>query len=75
MYQTNPSLFIFVDAVLKVQTEIYIKCNSVNEIHKFKNIATKKRHNFVNSKIIEYKNNKLSKLQYVKIISHYYAIN
>ena len=71
MYQTHPSLFIFVNSLINVQTEIYIKCNSINQTHKYKNIASKKRYDFINTKITEYKNNVLSGLQYVKIVSHY----
>lgn len=74
LYQTHPHLFIFVNELLSVQSETYIKCNSINTPHRF-NTVTKKKQNFIANKISEYKNNELTKLDYVKIVSHYYAYN
>lgn len=75
MYQTHPSIFPFVDELINVQTETYIKCNSINAPHRFKNIATKKKHDFIANKIRAYKSKTLSTLEYVKIVSYYYAHN
>ena len=65
----------FVNELNNVQAETYIKCNSTDKPHVFKDISTKKKYDFVKSKIIEYKNNLLSQLDYVKILSHNYAYN
>lgn len=73
IYQSHPSLFIFVNVLISMQTEIYIKLNSITMPYKYKNIRSKKRHDFICNKIKDYENNRLSKLDYIKIVSHYYS--
>lgn len=72
MYNTHPSLFIFVKELLEVQKETYVKCNSVIHPYALKNAQSKKK-NFIQDKIDKYKNDTLSKLDYIKIVSHYYS--
>lgn len=71
IYNTHPSIFVFLDAILGVQAETYIKCNSVNINHKYKTAACKKKQDFIIKKIEEYERNALSRLEYVKILSYF----
>lgn len=51
------TIFVFVNSLVRLQTEVYIKCGSVNQSRKYKNVATKNLHDFIINKITDYENN------------------
>jgi len=73
MYQTHPSIFIFIQELLNVQAETYVKCNSVSSIHRSRNLAIKKKQEFIEDKIKKYNDKEISKLSYVKMVSYYHS--
>lgn len=72
MYHTHPSIFIFVKELLNVQTETYVKCNSISVTNMSRNLG-KKKQRFMEEQIKKYKNKEISKLDYVKIVSYYHS--
>lgn len=71
-YSSHPSIFVFLQVLEKIQTETYIKCNSINTPYKYQNSISKKRQNFLEDKLKMYKDRKLSMLDFVKIVSYQY---
>lgn len=73
IYQTHPSIFIFIKELLNVQTETYVKCNSISITHTSRNLSIKKKQMFIEDQIRKYKSKELSKLSYVKIVSYHHS--
>ena len=72
-YQSHPSLFVFVDTLLTIQTEIYVKINSIGEPYKYQNAYSKQRQMYLNKHISNFQNGTITTLQFVKLASHYYS--
>lgn len=72
-YTSHPSLFIFVDMLIKYQSENYIKIQSVHKPYKFQNSETGKRQNAIKCLLNLLSVGEIKRLQFVKSVSHYYA--
>jgi len=59
--------------ILELQSESYIKFNSINEPYTFQNTKSKKKFQTMEKIIQQYNENTITKAEYVKFISHYYA--
>lgn len=73
-YNAHPSLFVFVEVLLRIQEETYIKCRSVDNTKIVRN-ATRKKHDFLKKTIDNFKNKKISTFTFVKTVSWYNSIN
>lgn len=74
-YYSSPTIFYFIDVLLKFQTEVYIKCNSVATSCKSKNSATRRQQDFLQKLLTELKCQKISTLYFVKVVSNVYGHN
>lgn len=72
-YQPHPSLFLFIDTLLKFQMEVYIKINSINTPYKFQNSRSKRNQIYLEKHISDYQAGKTGILQFIKLASHYYS--
>lgn len=70
----HPHIFVFVEALKDYQSEIYIQIQSVNK-YKKPNSKTQKRVQFLENQICKLTNGIVTKLDYVKLTSHYYSNN
>lgn len=71
-YNSHPSLFNFVNILINFQAQTYIKINSANCSAKKLKSVTKKKQNFIQAKIQDYRNNILSKHDFVKVMCFNY---
>lgn len=69
-YSTHPSIFIFIETLKNVQIDIYIALNSLGH-PKTPSVATRNKENRLKGLINYYDSNKISRLQFVKNVSHY----
>lgn len=74
-YHSHPSVFVFVDTLLKIQMEVYIKINSINAPYKYQNSNSKKRQMYILQHISSYRNGSISVLEFIKLVSHFYSHN
>jgi hypothetical protein len=71
------------DKILDLQSEIYIKINSINESYRFiyyicfyiSKHQIKKKFKKMEKIIQQYNENTIMRAEYVKMMSHYYADN
>lgn len=70
-YENHPSLFIFLNALRTVQTETYIKLQSVGEEKKIKDVKVRQRNEIIRNKINEYKRGLISRFEYVKCLGYF----
>lgn len=68
----HPSIFIFCDFLQTFQTEIYVKLQSVDKQY-VPSSRTKKRQEYLQKKINDFRSKKISVLEYIKLTSHYYS--
>lgn len=73
-YCSHPHIFYFLDVLQNIQTEIYIKINSLNTTRKSKNTKSVKKQRILLAKINELKNNQISEFQFVKSVAWFYAV-
>ena len=75
-YVAHPNIFVFTEQLLKIQSEIYIKINSVLKNNlRVTNSSTRKRELYLNNKVSDYNKKLLSRIHFIKIISHYFGDN
>ena len=70
---SHPHIFIFLDKLKQIQVENYIKINSINEPHKYRNSKSKKKYIYMQNIIKKYKNNEISIDDYVGNVAHYFG--
>lgn len=68
----HPNVFVFLEAIIDYQSEIYIQVQSVTK-RKKTNTHTEKRVKFLTEQIEKLNKNEISVLEYVKLTSHYYS--
>lgn len=69
---THPSIFKTIEVLLKIQVETHYKCNSFQTPYTFQNSHSKKKHEYVKSRINQFNNNQISRFEFVKSVSCYY---
>jgi len=67
---THADIFIFLDILKQIQLENYIKINSINKPHKYRNSKSKKKYAYMQDIIKKYKNNEISIDNYVENVAH-----
>lgn len=72
-YFTHPSIFLFIKTLTDIQTETYLKFNSIHLPYRFQNAKSKKKHELLVQKIGDYKSKRISRLDFIKIMSHFYG--
>jgi hypothetical protein len=69
---SNPNIFVFLDIIQNYQSEIYIQIQSIHT-KKTPNIRTQKRENYLKEKIKQLDDNQITRLQFIKLTSHYFS--
>lgn len=69
---THPSVFIFIEFLINFQNEIYVKLQSIHKPY-VPNSNTRKRQEYLQNKINDFNNGKVSTLEFIKLTSHYYS--
>lgn len=69
-YSPHPDIYRFLDVLKEVQLDTYIKINSVHEPVACKNVKYGKRHEYVGNLVNVYKNNGISRFDFVKTICY-----
>lgn len=68
----HPSIFIFINVLKNIQTEVYIRLNSIHLKNNTKNLYFKKRREALDKALELYNTRKISRVQFLKIASHHY---
>jgi len=71
----HPQIFIFLDKLKQIQLKNYIKINSINEPHKYRNSKSKNIYRYMQNIIEKYKNSEIFIDQYVENLAHYFGSN
>lgn len=70
----HPNIYVFLETLHNIQTDSYIKINSVNKNEKRiirKDVLAKQ--DFINSKILQYESNQISRYNFVKCVSYKFS--
>lgn len=73
-YSMHPSLYLFVNVLNNFQTDTYIRINSLKESVKCNNKIVRRRLNMLTSKMLEYKNGSIKRIDFVKFASNYHKV-
>jgi hypothetical protein len=68
---THPNIYSVIAELKKIQTETYIKINSLDAPFKFQNTKTKKKRELLERTLTKYKNKEISVSEYVKHMAFY----
>lgn len=74
LYTNHPNLFVFIEKLKDFQTDTYIKIQSLHIPAKIHNSKVKKKQQFMNSVLAQYKNKQISRLHLVKCLSFHCSL-
>lgn len=73
-YSMHPSLYLFVNVLNNFQTDTYIRIQSLKEPVKCNNKIVRRRLNMLTSKMLEYNNGFLKRIDFVKFASYFHKV-
>lgn len=74
-YHTHPHIFQFINTLIDLQSDTYIRIRSANSnLKKIYSAKTIKNKEFLEKQIIKFKNREISRFTFVKSIGHYFHV-
>lgn len=73
-YSMHPSLYLFVNVLNDFQTDTYIRIQSIQEPVKINNKAVRRKLDVLNSKMLDYSNALINRIDFVKFASYFHKV-